>query len=258
MALHTKSLLISMVRAIGLLIVLIGFIPLPCNGQADTARFFKNTIRINLSNPMIFSPKYNVIGYERVVNEHQSFSVGVGRFAMGKFKSSPMDSVQVEDNYDDRGFNFSVDYRFYLKSENKHYAPRGVYLGPYYAFNHFSRDYTWDVNTSNYTGEVNASLDLTANLVGLQMGYQFILWNRLSIDMILMGPGMWFFKLKSEFDTGLSDKDEAMLLEKLNNMLEEAYPGSDLVLQGGGFEAKKVTSTTAMGLRYMINLGFRF
>jgi len=140
----------------------------------------------------------------------------------------------------------------------KHVAPRGIYLGPYYAFNSFSRDLTWDLNTANFTGEINTNIDLKANLVGLQLGYQFILWKRLSIDLILMGPSVWFLKLKTDFDTPLSPEDVTLILEKLNEMLKERFPGSDLVIQGSGFQAKKTTRTSVMGFRYMINLGFRF
>jgi hypothetical protein len=152
----------------------------------------------------------------------------------------------------------SLDYRFYLKNENKHRAPRGIYLGPYYAFNTFSRNVTWDLNTSTYTGSVNTDVKLGAHLMGVQMGVQFILWKRLAIDMIMMGPGWWYFSLKSSFDTTLSSEDESELLEKLNEMLKEKFPGSDLVLQGGDFEAKRSAWTSTAGFRYMINLGFRF
>jgi hypothetical protein len=73
-----------------------------------------------------------------------------------------------------------------------------------------------------------------------------------------MGPGWWSFNLKTAFDTSLPPEDEAMLLEKLNGLLQEKFPGSDLVIQGGGFNAKRSDFTSTAGFRYMINLGFRF
>jgi hypothetical protein len=246
--------------AIIVLVVLLGFFTSPCNGQEDTVKNkkdFKNSIKINLSNPMLFSPKFNVIGYERVVNAHQTFSVNFGRFALGNFFAMA-DSIGLTDQYDDKGINFSVDYRFYLRKENKYNAPHGVYIGPYYAFNYFSRTLEWDVNTSSLDGKVTTGFDLTANLIGAQLGYQFLLGKRISLDMILMGPGLWFFKVKSRFETTLDPEDQEMLLEQLNEMLKNKFPGSDYVFTGGSVEAKKTTSTATMGLRYMINLGFRF
>jgi hypothetical protein len=49
-----------------------------------------------------------------------------------------------------------------------------------------------------------------------------------------------------------------MLLEQLNEMLQEKFPGSDFVIKGGDFEAKRNSTTATVGFRYMINIGFRF
>jgi hypothetical protein len=231
---------------------------LPGSGQKDTSKVFKNTVRFNLTNPMLFGTDFALVGYERVIKKHQTASISIGKIGFGSFVGSNFDSLSVASQENSKGFNVSVDYRFYLKKENKFDAPRGVYLGPYYAFNRFSRDLTWDLNTVDFTGQVITYVNLTANLVGVQLGYQFVLWNRVSIDMILMGPGAWFFNLKTDFNTTLPAEDEALLLEKLNGLIQDKFPGSDLVIQGGGFEAKRNTSTGTMGFRYMVNLGFRF
>jgi hypothetical protein len=232
---------------------------LPGSGQSDSLKkVLKNTIRVNITNPMLFGSEVNILGYERVIKPHQTASISIGRIGFPTFLGIDFDSLNVAGQQHDKGFNVSVDYRFYLKKENKYVAPRGIYLGPYYAFNRFSRELAWDIKTEGFTGQVNTNMVLTANLVGLQLGYQFVLWNRVSIDMILMGPGAWFFDLKTSFDTNLPPEDEALLLEKLNGMIQDKFPGSDLVITGGGFEAKRNTSTGTMGFRYMVNLGFRF
>jgi hypothetical protein len=227
-------------------------------GQKDSTRVLKNTIRFNITNPMLFGDDFALLGYERVITKHQTASISIGKIGFPSFIGSNFDSLSVNGQENSKGFNVSVDYRFYLKKENKYGAPRGIYLGPYYAYNNFKRDLTWDMSKLGYSGDVGTSINFTANLVGVQMGYQFVLWNRVSIDMILMGPGAWFFKLKTDFNTTLSAEDEALLLEKLNGIIQDKFPGSDLVIQGGGFEAKKTTSTSSVGFRYMINLGFRF
>jgi hypothetical protein len=228
------------------------------NAQEDGLKNYKNTVSVNISNPMLFGEKYNVIGYERVIKDHQTVYGSIGRFAFPKFVDLFNDSVGIKNEYHDHGFHIAFDYRFYLKSENKFSAPRGIYLGPYYAFNYLTREMTWDLNTSDYTGEVKSNFDLMANLIGVQLGYQFVFWNRLSVDIILAGPGLWFFNLKTDFDNDLLPEDEAMLLEELNDMLKERFPGSDFVIEGGGFESSRVTHTAAMGFRYMVNVGFRF
>jgi hypothetical protein len=227
-------------------------------GQSDSTKNFKNTVRINLSNPMIFGWKYNVIGYERVIKDYQTASVSFGRIAFPKLELVNTDSLGITDQINDKGYNFSLDYRFYLRKENKYQAPRGVYIGPYYALNHFSRDIKWDLLTETFDGSVTSNSKITANFFGFQLGYQFILWNRMSIDMILMGPGWWAFNMRTDFDTTLSEEDAAVLLKKLNEALQEKFPGSDLVIQAEDFETTKFSRSDMVGFRYMINLGFRF
>ncbi|MDZ7635176.1 MAG: hypothetical protein U5L72_12425 [Bacteroidales bacterium] len=113
------------------------------------------------------------------------------------------------------------------------------------------------MSTGSYSGEVNAAFNVHAHFIGAQLGYQFVLWDRFSIDMILMGPGLWYWDLNSSFDTSLQAEDETVLLDRLNEMLQEKFPGSSLVV-GEGFEAKKTTRSYTTGFRYMINIGFRF
>jgi len=248
---------IILFKFLSLLIIINGLSSQNGYGQEDTVRNFKNTIRFNISNPVLFDWKFNIIGYERVINNRQTASVSIGRTHLGGLSFSS-DSLGLKDQFNDKGFNFSLEYRFYLQKENKHHAPRGVYIGPYYGFNSFSRDLVWDLNTSSYNGQVTTGYKITANLIGLQLGYQFIFWDRLSLDLVLMGPGLWNFNFKSHFSTNLPAEDEELLLGKLNELLKEKLPGTDFVFTGNGMEAKETYTTSMMGLRYMVNIGFRF
>ena len=242
-----------------ILITFFGNLSIVCSGQDDTAKTMKNTVRMNITNPMLFGWKYNVIGYERVIKDHQTASVSFGRLAFPRLVSSHLlDSLGLAAQQNDRGINFSIDYRFYLRKENKYTAPRGIYFGPYYSYNYFSRDLTWNINTSVFSGTIGTTSRLTGNLFGVQMGYQFILWNRLTIDMILFGPGKWYFHMNTDFNSSLSEETAALVLEKLNEKFKEKFPGSEYVFKGTGFEAKKSTGTSISGLRYLVNIGFRF
>jgi hypothetical protein len=232
--------------------------PLYCQEKADSIKYFKNTIRINITNPMLFGEKYNVIGYERVVSKHQTFSVNIGRFSLPKWRNFNTDSLLVKDDYSDKGFTIAADYRFYLKKENKYDAPHGLYIGPYYSFNMLDRTNTWNVNTTDFQGSLQTNIRLNANLIGAQLGYQFIIKNRVAIDMILFGPGTWFYSLKSTTSTSLSDEDEALLFEKINGFLEQNLPGSDIFLEPGQMNKSGSYRTSSGGMRYMIQLGFRF
>ena len=157
-----------------------------------------------------------------------------------------------------KGFTLSGDYRFYLSKENKHNSPHGVYIGPYFTYNSYGRDFNFSYGSNPETAEVNADFILSIASVGFQMGYQFVFWNRVSLDMLLFGPGIAAYKFKTNLDTTLDPDQEAEFFQKLNDALSEKIPGYDLVLNPGSFERTGSFKTTSLGYRYVIMLGIRF
>jgi hypothetical protein len=235
----------------------------PINGQEEKPvkewKNLKNSIKINITNPMIFGENCYMIGYERTIGEHQSFSVNIGRFSLPRLVSIDTDSIQeITKDINSKGFHFSGDYRFYLSKENKHNSPHGVYIGPYFTYNSYGRDFKYTVNTQSFQGDINADFTFNIASVGFQMGYQFVFWNRVSLDMIMFGPGIAAYKLKTELDTTLDPDEEAELFQKINDALAEKIPGYDLVLHPGSFEKTGSYKTTSLGFRYVIMLGIRF
>ena len=224
----------------------------------STKHVRKNIIRFNLTSPFIFSNDYLVIGYERVIKENQSFSINVGRFALDGFGGKISESLQLLKNNDDFGINTSIDYRFYLGQVNKYSAPRGVYIGPYYSYNHFERGNVWNFEGETYQGQVNTDLTLNFHTIGFQLGYQFIFWDRVALDLVLIGPGIANYSAKIGLDTSMSPEDEALFFQELNQFLADKIPGYDQVIEPGEFERKGSFNTTTAGFRYMIHLGYRF
>jgi hypothetical protein len=234
---------------------------LSANGQEvkdSTKKAFKNTIRINLTSPMIFSTRYLVIGYERILMHNQSFSINAGRFALPNFVQTNFDSLQLKRGSSDKGFTIAADYRFYLTKENKYNAPRGVYIGPYYSFASFERVNTWSMNTANMNGELKTDMKLNLNMVGAQLGYQFVIKNRIALDLIFMGPGVWFYNLKTTVSSSLSAADESLLFEKLNEILAAKLPGHEILIQPGQYQKTGAVRAYSAGFRYLIHIGFRF
>jgi hypothetical protein len=219
----------------------------------------KNSVKINITNPMIFGDQCYMLGYERTIGNHQSFSVNIGRFSLPRILDINTDSIQQTGNStQSKGFHISGDYRFYLSKENKYNSPHGIYIGPYATYNTYSRAFSLSANTESFTGDLNADFNFRIASVGFQMGYQFIFWNRVTLDMILFGPGIASYKLKTELSTTLDPDDEALLFQKINEVLTEKIPGYDLVLNPGTFEKTGSLRTTSVGFRYIIMLGIRF
>jgi hypothetical protein len=216
----------------------------------------KNTILINLSNPMLISNQFQTIGYERVLPNNQSFTVNIGKFSIPKFTGALADSLGLNKDFKDQGFHFSTDYRFYLKKENRHAAPRGVYLAPYYTYNHMNRENSWYLE--GRIEEVYTNLKINVHTLGAELGYQFIFWDRVALDLVLMGPGYGFYGVKAEIGSNLNTDEESEFFDKLNEILADKIPGYNMVIEAGDFSRKGTYSAKTIGFRYLIRVGYRF
>jgi hypothetical protein len=220
----------------------------------------KNTIKFNLTNPMFFGSNNYILGYERTIGKHQSFSLHVGTFALGKLININTDSIKgLTKDVKSQGLSLSGDYRFYLAKENKYNSPHGLYIGPYFAINKFTRTFDLEATTaSGSTAQLDAEFLFRVATVGFQLGYQFVFWDRVSLDMILFGPGFSGYKAKVDLSTSLDPAQETEFFTKLNEKLQEKIPGYSLVIKPGEFEKSGTFNTTSLGYRYILMIGFRF
>ena len=220
---------------------------------------YKNVIRYNLSGALIFGfDKYIVFGYERVIKKNQTISVNIGGVKLPTLITINTDSFSLNRDRKTGGMNASVDYRFYLGKENKYPAPRGAYIGPFYSYNKFTRDNQWLRKNSGGSSFLNSTSALKVNTVGFQFGYQFILWKRLSLDLVLVGPGLGFYSYKAKFDSNISAGDKEQLLEGLKQLLVQKFPGMNYVFADKEFNANGVLTISAVGYRYIMHIGFVF
>lgn len=218
----------------------------------------KNSIMINVSNPALISSRFQTIGFERVLPHNQSFTANIGIFSIPKFRGNLADSLGLNTDYKDKGFHFSTDYRFYLKKENKYAAPRGIYLAPYYSYNHLNRENSWTLENDGVIDKVYTDLTLNIHTIGAELGYQFVFWDRVALDFVLMGPGFGFYGIKAELGTNLDPEKESEFFDKLNQVLADKIPGYDKVIEPGGFSKNGTYNTEGVGFRYLIRVGYRF
>ncbi len=228
--------------------------------KTEPEKEYKNTAHFNLTNPIIFGGRSIIFGYERVLSKHKTFTVNFGQTGFPTLNLIDSDSLKANTLLGQKGFHFSADYRFYLAKENKYHAPRGVYIGPYYSFNYFEKRHSWSLKSTSggATQSVESKTSLSIHTVGFEMGYQFILWDRISLDMILAGPGVAGYNLKAAIGSNLSDADKKKFFEKLNEALADKFPGYSRVIDEGEFQNQGTAKTTSWGYRYIIQLGFRF
>ena len=219
----------------------------------------KNVVRYNLSSALLFGPdKTLILGYERALSPHRSISINFGKIALPKVINIQTDSFSLNKGGTNNGINASIDYRFYLSSENKHLAPHGVYIGPWYSYNSFTRENSWDFKASGAPKVASTETKMNIHSLGFELGYQFILWKRLAIDFVTIGPGFGFYNVKAKFDSNLTEAQKEQLRQALTDVLTQKFPGMDIVFEDQQLDAKGRMNTTSLGFRYVIHIGFNF
>jgi hypothetical protein len=220
----------------------------------------KNIVRYSLSNALLFGFDNSIVfGYERVLTPKSSFSINAGKAGLPGSIGIVTDSFSLGKDLKTSGFNFSADYRFYLAKENRHMAPRGVYIGPFYSLNNWKRENSWEY-TGSGSGQdvVLTNTDIRLHTLGFELGYQFVFWDRLALDMVLIGPGVGWYRIQATAEGNLTDEEREQLQDAIQEILSQKFPGMNYVLSDEGFDANGRISTTSIGFRYLIHIGFRF
>jgi len=220
----------------------------------------KNVIRYNLSQPLLVGFNNAIIfGYERMLKPNQSISVNLGRMALPPLDEINSDEFEFTKETGTSGYNFSVDYRFYLGKLNRFNGPRGVYIGPYFSSNHWKRSDSWTYTRENEEIlEVDSDSDFKTQMFGFELGYQFVFWDKMTLDLVLVGPGIAFYDLSVEVKGNLTQEEIDRLQDILADKIEDKFPGLDYSLDEDGLDAEGNLSTTSFGFRYLIHIGYTF
>lgn len=227
--------------------------------SADTLPngYKRNVIKWNMTPFLLWSSSNINVSYERVLKPHRSFSVNAGYFILPTIWR--YDSLRVESARKKSGFSVAGDYRFYFKKKNTGFAPDGLYWGIYGSFHHFGFLNTFSVQTaSGSTGSLSFDGNLNILSLGLQLGYQFVIKERLSIDLIFMGPSasVYSVMLGLKGDIDINEEDEYLMA--IRDLLFSNFPFLDELIADHEFNAGGVSRNLGPGLRYMIQIGYRF
>lgn len=220
-------------------------------------KYKKNIIKWNLT-PFILWDSRNInLSYERVLKPHRSFSVNGGIFLLPT--SGIFDSLNIQNTVKQSGFSVSGDYRFYFKNRNLKQAPDGLYWGPYASFHHYQFENDISVlNNPNIQGDL--ILDGNFNIIsaGVEIGYQFIIKERLSIDLIFMGPSLSLYEGSLKLDGQIESEEYEDYLNAIRDVLIAKMPFLDELINEGEFNDKGSSASLGFGLRYLIQIGYRF
>lgn len=250
-------------RALALLFLIFLFI-FPAIGQkAETVRIipepeYRNVIKFNPT-PMVLWNKKNVtFSYERVLNPKQSFTVGLGYLVFNNLLEDTLLGIFNIETREKYGLNFSFEYRFYMTNRNSRPIPDGLYLAPYFStyLYHFANDLN-NLNSPDDDFLVLSGGFYVINIGG-EIGYQFVLWKRMTIDLVLLGPSLSYYggkvNVKGEVDVGYLEEINKELYDKII----EKYPQADGVLIDETFKKHGRIDFASFGFRYLFQIGFVF
>lgn len=223
--------------------------------STSTAEHRLNTVKVDLTSYWLYRRSY-VFSYERAVKSHQTFAITLGYQEFPKIVS--FGSGISGDKEDKRvGYKVGGEYRFYLKRENKHLAPRGVYLGPYVSYLFFNNHRGLTVeNDDGTTSEAYLKTKLSVLNLGFQLGYQFVLNDRWAIDLVFIGPSVSNYTITMNLDGMLNNEGE--IANEIVEKLLDKFPLLEDLVEDKEIDANGKTSSFSYGYRYQASIGYHF
>jgi len=235
-------------------LVLCGFIHIALAQDSDKKPQRMNTIKVEFTQPLY--PNSFVLSYERVTKPNQTFCI------TGGYEEFPNllnlgSNISVEKNINQGGFKTGAEYRFYLEKENKYLAPHGVYIGPYVSYHDFNNERKIAYDDNGVSDYANLNTDFRILNFGFELGYQFVINNRWTIDFVLVGPSISRYnarlKLEGEFTFDKEEVENEIILKLL-----ERFPLLEDVLNQKEISSKGTLDSWAYGWRYQFHIGYHF
>lgn len=203
--------------------------------------------------------KSNVtFSYERVLNPRQSFTVGLGYLVFNNLLDDTIINVFTNTSRQKSGLNFSFEYRFYMTKRNARPIPDGLFLAPFFSMYLYQFENRIDIINTTEEDFATLSGGFYAFNFGGALGYQFVLWKRMTIDLIMIGPAVSYYGGKINIKGDIDPEDIKDLNEDLYNKIIEKYPQIDGVLIDRTFVQNGKVDLLSVGYRYLLQIGFCF
>jgi hypothetical protein len=221
--------------------------------------FHKNVIKFNPTPMLLFGNVKNItFSYERMIKKDMSLALQVGYLLFPRIITDTVAHLISLAEGSKNGINLSFDYRYYPFSRNRRPAPDGLYIGGYLSYYGFQFKNNFDVlyTTVDRNGSISGKLNVV-NL-GLELGYQFIFWKRVSLDLLLFGPALSYYHGNLEIKGNLDEEELSNLNQELVDKLLARFPSLRELFSEDGLKFTGSRTNFGLGFRYSIQLGFHF
>jgi hypothetical protein len=219
--------------------------------------YHRNVIKFNPT-PMLALDLRNVtFAYERLLKNNQSMAFQAGYLVFNLAEDTLAGLIKITDR-SRFGVNLAVDYRYYPFQRNKRPAPDGLYVGGYAQYYGLRAENKFDILPLEIDeeGKIISSMNFT-NL-GVEIGYQFVFWERMTLDFILFGPSMSLFSGNLTIEGDLSQEQIENIDEELVNKLVDRFPFMAMIYSPDNLKFTGDKTSFGTGFRYSIQIGFHF
>ncbi len=214
----------------------------------------KNIAKLNITSWILYSNGVQ-LAYERLLSSHTSVTL------FGGYIQFPMPSIidnsplNFDKNKTKSGYVIGSEFRFYLSKENKYEAPHGVYLAPFVSFYHFNNQRYGRDSTNQDQLSLSTTMDFLN--IGGELGYQFVIKKRFTVDCVLFGPAIssYYFSLKLN---GSTSGDYSDRVQEILDAIKQKYPLLKDLSNGEKLSTSGVSNFWSIGFRYVIQIGYRF
>jgi hypothetical protein len=220
--------------------------------------YHKNVIKFNPTPMLLWSMKNVTLSYERVLNRKQSITLTIGYLEFPSlFKDTVVNLINITSRQK-YGINVALEYRFYLSKRNSRPIPDGIYLAPYASYYgyHFKNNFDVLHTSLDSAGMIKGNI-FVLNL-GVELGYQFVFWKRLTLDFVLLGPSVSYYGGGLDISGNINIEELKTLHEDLYNRLIEKYPMIGDYVVNRSFKQNGKLDLFSIGFRYLIQIGFHF
>jgi hypothetical protein len=213
-----------------------------------------NVLKVEVSQPLY--PASFVASFERIMKPYQSLAITAG------YEQFPPlvdfgSTIYVRDDLNRTGFKVGAEYRFYLKSENKFLAPHGLYFGPYMTYHNFYNKRDIGVHISGVQEVAQLETDFVILNIGFQLGHQFVINNRWTIDVVTIGPAISNYRANMKLNgTFTFDKDQVQ--NEILLKLLDRFPLLDDLLTDKEISSQGRFDRWAYGWRFQLMVGYHF
>lgn len=235
---------------------------------ADSARktrpallepYHRNTIKFNPTPMLLLSEVRNItLSYERLIKPDQSIAVQAGYLLFPRLMDDTIAGLIKLTSRSKQGVNLAVDYRWYPYSRNRRPAPDGLYVGAYASYYGFKFQNNFDI--LNMTADDNGAIDGKLNFVniGASLGYQFIFWKRMSVDLLLFGPSLSLTSHNVNFSGNLDSSQIDEIDDEIVEKIDSWFPLLGSLISGETTTVSGRNTKLGVGFRYSISIGYHF